>query len=688
MLLELKQAIAVFKKLSNRPVPTIGRIIATSPLNIATKWNLLDVERTKKVNLEKTFFNTEDNRFISSPPTEVEYASRCYSPTNKQSVILLNKKGSTEEEQYFEIWNENGLKKSFNLKKFDHGKVHTPSAYVGSIKFSPDEKHLLYVAEKKLKEEKNPYVDNEDDKSRKNYEFRESFGEQMGSTIQTVLCILNIESGECKILDVLPPGTVVGTADWNVDNKSIICIAWKTLPYKLGLIYCPMRCNNVYSINLDENRADLLFEDETLCTLFLRITKEKIYCLQSKTGGEHCRTARLVEIDIKSKSLSVIVDVVNQPEDGSFPGLTPYISLPSRCLSINGDRLFTTTIWGCDESLLSINLKTREVKRIPPPKDFASVSILDIQDDVILCICSAPNQLPTLAVCKIIQERSDWTLINLSEPLEFNFDSRNFKAKFEGKKFAPKEFNGILIKPANFDPKTTPLILFNHGGPHSCFTTAYREVTAALAISGFGVLEVNYRGSLGQGENSIRSLPGLCGKQDVLDIKQALDEVLEKDSFNREKLLVMGGSHGGFLTVHLIGQFPDLFKAAICRNPVINIASMVGSSDIPDWCFIETGYEIFNFKNLGDPDAYKKMFECSPIKYVDNIRTPILIALGEKDRRVPWRQGHELRRSLLARGACVKTLVYPDDCHPLDSADAQCDSFVQFYDWFYQHLQS
>lgn len=568
----MNQALAIFKKLSKRPVPTLGRIIATSPLNFATKWSLLDVERTKKVHLEKSFFKIQDNRFMSSPPTEIDYTSRSYSSTNKQSAILLNKKGPNEEEQFIEIWDENGLKKSFNLKKFDHGKVHTPSAYVGSIKFSHDEKHLLYIAEKKLAEEKNPFVDNEDDKSRKNFEFQESFGEQMGSVKQTILCILNIDSGECRVVDVLPSGILIGTANWNIDNKSIICIAWKTLPYKLGLIYCPMRCNNVYSINLDENRADLLFEDENLCTLFPRITKEKIYCLQSKTGGEHCRTARLVEIDIKSKSLSVIVDVVNQPEDDSFPGLTPYINLPSRCLSKNGDRLFTGTIWGCNESLLSINLKTREVEHIQPPEGFTSVSILDIQDDVILCVCSASNQLPTLGVCKIIEKSSKWTLVNSPEPFAFSFECRNFKAKFQGKKFAPKIFNAILIKPANFDPKTTPLILFNHGGPHSCFTTAYREVAAALAISGFGVLEVNYRGSLGQGENSIRSLPGLCGKQDVFDIKQALDEVLEKDGFNKEKLVVMGGSHGGFLTVHLIGQFPDLFKAAICRNPVINIA--------------------------------------------------------------------------------------------------------------------
>ncbi|CAD5115168.1 DgyrCDS4166 [Dimorphilus gyrociliatus] len=686
MLLDLKQAINVFKNLSNRPVPTLARFLDTSPITIASKWNILDVEHTKKVHFEQTFFSTQENSFISSPPTEVDYTSRVYSPSSKQSALLLNKKVSGEDEQSFEIWNEIGLKKVYNVKKFDHGKVHPPSAYIGSIRFSPDGKHILYIAEKKQKEEKNPYVDNEDDKSRKNFEFQESFGEQMGSFKQTVLCILNIETGECKIVDVLPSAVTIGIAEWNLDNKSVICIAWKTLPYKLGLIYCPMRCNCVYSINLDENRADLLFEDENLCTLFPRITKEKIYCLQSKTGGEHCRTARLAEIDIKSKSLRVIVDVVDQPHNNGFPGLSPYVVPPSRCFSKNGDQLHLSSLWGCDEALLSINLQTRSVKRIPAPEGFSSVSVLDVRDDVLLCICSAMNQIPVLGICRV--EDNEWSLINPPKPLNFTVERKTFKAKFEGKSFAPKEFNGLLVKPENFDSKSTPLILSNHGGPHSCFTTAYREVTAALAISGFGVLEVNYRGSLGQGENSIRSLPGLCGKQDVLDIKQALDEVLKEDGFNKEKLLVMGGSHGGFLTVHLIGQFPDLFKAAICRNPVINIATMVHSSDIPDWTFIETGYERFDFKNLGDPEVYKKMFECSPIKYVDNIRTPLLIALGEKDRRVPWRQGHELRRSLLARGACVKTLVYPDDCHPLDSADAQCDSFVQFYDWFYQHLQS
>ncbi len=50
---------------------------------------------------------------------------------------------------------------------------------------------------------------------------------------------------------------------------------------------------------------------------------------------------------------------------------------------------------------------------------------------------------------------------------------------------------------------------------------------------------------------------------------------------------IVGGSHGGFLAGHLIGQFPAAFRCAVMRNPVTNISLMVGLSDITDWCFVE-----------------------------------------------------------------------------------------------------
>src|SRR5258708_39750697 len=146
-----------------------------------------------------------------------------------------------------------------------------------------------------------------------------------------------------------------------------------------------------------------------------------------------------------------------------------------------------------------------------------------------------------------------------------------------------------------------------------------------LAAVGYVVPYTNPRGSIGYGRDFELAVRGAWAEKDSLDIMAGVDALLQKGYINEQRMGVIGGSYGGFMTSWLVGH-TDRFKAAVADRSVIDRYSFFGSSDI-GWDFTDDDMEVAPWD---DPERYMRM---STITYVKQIHTPLLIIHSESDLR-------------------------------------------------------
>ncbi|KDN38567.1 alpha/beta-hydrolase [Tilletiaria anomala UBC 951] len=223
-----------------------------------------------------------------------------------------------------------------------------------------------------------------------------------------------------------------------------------------------------------------------------------------------------------------------------------------------------------------------------------------------------------------------------------------------------------------------PTILMPHGGPHGVTPYTFNAGHATLALLGYQIVMPNYTGSIGNSRAFVERLVGRCGELDIADCLEALRlaGVAEADP-----VYVMGGSHGGFISAHLIGQYPGRFLAAAMRNPVTDIASMVATTDIPDWSYEELGLR-FDFEHpplyLSVPN-FRAMRDASPIQHIKRVEARVLLLAGLSDRRVPPQQSMLYYHALKALGKDVDMYTFASADHALDTLESQLWGFERTF---------
>ncbi|MCH8061303.1 MAG: S9 family peptidase [Chloroflexi bacterium] len=241
----------------------------------------------------------------------------------------------------------------------------------------------------------------------------------------------------------------------------------------------------------------------------------------------------------------------------------------------------------------------------------------------------------------------------------------------------------LYFPPDFVEANKYPLILDIHGGPHGVFFDAFNPTQQVLATHGYVVLAVNPRGSSTYGIDFAKAVLGDWGGGDCEDIMAAVDEVCERPYIDASRLGITGYSYGGFMSSWIIGH-DARFNAAVIGAPVSNLSSFYGTSDIG----VRFGERQIGGTRVAEPDRY---VEHSPLTYVSNVETPVLLLHGEADARCPIEQSEQYFVALKRLGKEVEFVRFPDCSHMflrLGHPKMREEYFARMLAWFDARVSS
>ncbi|MFB5189340.1 S9 family peptidase [Alicyclobacillus fastidiosus] len=218
---------------------------------------------------------------------------------------------------------------------------------------------------------------------------------------------------------------------------------------------------------------------------------------------------------------------------------------------------------------------------------------------------------------------------------------------------------GWVMKPTGYEPgQRYPVILEIHGGPQLNFGYAMFHEMQWFAAQGYAIVYTNPRGGKSYGQSFVNAVRHHYGENDAADVLNGLDAAIARfDFLDGERVAVTGGSYGGFMTNWLVGH-TDRFFAAVSQRSISNWVSFYGCSDIGPR-FVEAQLTPNATENLD------KLWEMSPLAYVSNVTTPLLLIHSENDLRCPMEQAEQFYTWIRSQGKETQLFRIPNASHGL-----------------------
>lgn len=309
------------------------------------------------------------------------------------------------------------------------------------------------------------------------------------------------------------------------------------------------------------------------------------------------------------------------------------------------------------------NLKSGKIKTLKIPKGNCNSIEFTKDDKKIVLIFDSPQNPNDIYVYDIKKEKMKQVTFSMIGGIPKSDFTVPQSIKY--KSFDGLEINGFLYIPKSAKKDgTNPAIVWPHGGPEWQEKNLFNKYFQILNNRGYIVIAPNFRGSTGYGKTFQSKIYKDWGGNEFKDVIGAYDYLLATGYTDKNKIAVVGGSFGGFMTLTCVTKAPELWKCAV---------DIFGPSNLITFCnSVPEHWKPGVVELVGDVEKDKEfLMERSPVNYIDNITAPMLIIQGKNDPRVVQAESDQMVEKLRSRNKEVEYKVLEDEGHGFSKVSNQ-----------------
>jgi dipeptidyl aminopeptidase/acylaminoacyl peptidase len=435
---------------------------------------------------------------------------------------------------------------------------------------------------------------------------------------------------------------------WSPDGQSIAYTCRK----KTGMAYAISTDSDIYLYSLVDGKT------VNLCKDFNDADRNMGYDINPKFSPDGQRVAwQSMERDGYESDRNRLCVMNLQTKEKTYVTEQFESGVDDFCWAPNSEELYFVGVWHATSMVYRTNLQGEVTKLTDGMYDYGSVALLGDQLITKRHSISAADEIYRV-------NPADGAVAQLSHENDALFNQLKLGKVEERwtKTTDGKEMLSWVIYPTDFDPaKKYPTLLFCEGGPQSPVSQfwSYRWNFQIMAANGYIIIAPNRRGLPGFGMDWLEEVSGDYGGQCMKDYLSAIDDIATEPYVDKDRLGCVGASFGGYSVYWLAGHHNKRFKAFIAHDGIFNIEQQ----------YLETEEMWFANWDMGgaywekDNKVAQGTFANSPHKFVDRWDTPILCIHGEKDYRILASQGMSAFNAAVLRGVPAELLLYPDENH-------------------------